>query len=832
MYMKKILFFLLLGTVFIVSSLIYLNKETTAQLSDDPNLDQLPREYMNMTPGNNQTYLGDNAQTDEFGFDNFFLGVDFAEGHISENPRNPLQYFCAFNTNGTHYTLNGIDWYVNNPNFGASMRGDPVTAYDSLGNLYYENMYGSPSILGTRIIKSTNNSVSWQTAVNGNLGYDKNWIAADQTGGPYANYVYSVMSGGYVVRSTDHGATFNNVAYLANNLPGMMVAIGPKIVGGNISGGCVYVVTNSGSTFSPTYTFYRSTDGGTSFPAMSAQYWANYVGTAVGGRHSVENMRTRPYPFITADNSFGPNRGRLYCVYANNVPNVNGAKPDIFCRYSTDEGATWSSGVTVNDDPNSTANHQWSPAVWCDKETGRVYVQWMDTRDTPTSDSAFIYAAYSDNGGTSFSTNQRISTRKMKIDCSGCGGGGTPRYEGDYNGITSNSRTSMLVWADFRQNSFGSYVAYFPDFAMEIIPALVNVNNGGSANVSVRVPGVKSFTDRVKFTATVDTVPASGSLNFSFLNGVDSITSFPDSVTLKIDAVGSVTPGEYLVDIVGRGSNGTPAHKRTIQLLVNSSQLVVQTNRGEIVDYKVNGVTYSGRKEFVYTNGSNVTVQAISPQASGSSNYVFTHWSNNGDTTQNLVMNGNLDLTAFYKVQYKLIILSTQGHTFGGNEFYDSAGSFTFGVTSKTVVSGSTTYYFRGWTGAGNGSYTSPDSSGNDSAVTWALHNPIVESVRWSTTSSISQLGTEIPQVYNLYQNYPNPFNPATKIRYDIVESGNVQVVIYDNLGKEIEKVVNQQHKPGKYEVDFNAAYLPSGIYYYRITAGDYVSVKKMILIK
>jgi hypothetical protein len=827
--MKKIIFFLMLGTIFIISSWIYLNTEITAQLSNDPNLDQIPLEYRDVISSNYSTHLGDNAQTDEDGFDNFFLGVNFAEGHISSNPRNPLQYFCAYNTNGTHYTMNGLDWYVNNPNFGASMRGDPVTAYDSLGRLYYENMYGSPSILGTRIIGSDNNSQSWLTPVTGNLGYDKNWIAADQTGGPYANNVYSVMSGGYVVRSTDRGISFQNVAYLANNLPGMMVAVGPN---GSTQGGSVYVVTNSGSTFSPAYTFYRSTNGGTSFPLMSAQGWVNYVGTAVGGRNSVENMRTRPYPFIAADNSYGTYRGRLYCVFAKNVPDQNGAKPDIFCRYSTNNGVSWSSAVTINDDPNSMSHNQWHPAIWCDKETGRLYVHWMDTRDCPTSDSAMIYASYSDNGGASFSTNQRISTRKMKIDCSGCGGGGAPRYEGDYDSVTSNSKSAMLCWTDFRQNAFGSYVAYFPDFAMKINPTLTNVNNNGSAFITVRVPAVKSFTDRVKFTASVDTVPASGSLNFSFVNGVDSITSFPDSVSLKIDAVGSVTPGEYLVHIVGSGSNGTPVHRRTVQLLVNSSLLVVQTNRGNIVSYKVNGVTYNGRKEFVYTNGTNVTVQATSPQPSGSSNYIFTHWSNSGDTTQNIVMNTNLDLTAFYKIQYKLIILSSQAHTFGGNEYYDSATAFTFGVTARTVVSGSTSYYFRGWTGGGNGAYTSPDSSGNDSAVTWSISNPIVETVRWSLTSGITQLGSEIPQVYNLYQNYPNPFNPATKIRYDIVESGNVKVVVYDILGKEIENIVNQRHKPGKYEIDFNASHLPSGIFYYRITAGDFVSVKKMILLK
>ena len=102
----------------------------------------------------------------------------------------------------------------------------------------------------------------------------------------------------------------------------------------------------------------------------------------------------------------------------------DGNKPDIFCRYSDNQGTTWSSPVVVNDDANTTANHQWHPSIWCDKTSGRLFIKWMDTRDTPTSDSAHIYASYSDNGGLTFAPNQRITTAKMKINCSTCGGGG------------------------------------------------------------------------------------------------------------------------------------------------------------------------------------------------------------------------------------------------------------------------------------------------------------------------------------------------------------------------------------------------------------------------
>ncbi|MEO7357483.1 MAG: T9SS type A sorting domain-containing protein, partial [Ignavibacteria bacterium] len=85
---------------------------------------------------------------------------------------------------------------------------------------------------------------------------------------------------------------------------------------------------------------------------------------------------------------------------------------------------------------------------------------------------------------------------------------------------------------------------------------------------------------------------------------------------------------------------------------------------------------------------------------------------------------------------------------------------------------------------------------------------------------------------FKLYDNYPNPFNPETKISFDIPESRYVTLKIYNLLGKEILVLVNEFLNKGGYSVIVNAANLPSGIYYYKLEAGNYVSVKKMIVIK
>ena len=83
---------------------------------------------------------------------------------------------------------------------------------------------------------------------------------------------------------------------------------------------------------------------------------------------------------------------------------------------------------------------------------------------------------------------------------------------------------------------------------------------------------------------------------------------------------------------------------------------------------------------------------------------------------------------------------------------------------------------------------------------------------------------------YGLEQNYPNPFNPNTKIRYVIPTSSAVTIKIYDLLGQEIETLVNEYKFPGEYTVEWDASHLSSGIYLYRITAGDYSETKKLIL--
>jgi hypothetical protein len=98
--------------------------------------------------------------------------------------------------------------------------------------------------------------------------------------------------------------------------------------------------------------------------------------------------------------------------------------------------------------------------------------------------------------------------------------------------------------------------------------------------------------------------------------------------------------------------------------------------------------------------------------------------------------------------------------------------------------------------------------------------------------TDVKLIDSGIPSNYYLSQNYPNPFNPSTVINYEIPKVSRVTISVYNVLGQEITKLVNREQAAGKYSVDFNAEKLSSGIYFYKIQAGNFSSFKKMILMK
>ena len=107
---------------------------------------------------------------------------------------------------------------------------------------------------------------------------------------------------------------------------------------------------------------------------------------------------------------------------------------------------------------------------------------------------------------------------------------------------------------------------------------------------------------------------------------------------------------------------------------------------------------------------------------------------------------------------------------------------------------------------------------------TWNMELPVYQGVNNNQNN--------VPATYNLSQNYPNPFNPTTNISYTLPKTGNVKLVVFDVLGREITTLVNGVKTAGTHVVNFNASSLSSGVYFYRIEANDFTATKKMMLVK
>lgn len=242
---------------------------------------------------------------------------------------------------------------------------------------------------------------------------------------------------------------------------------------------------------------------------------------------------------------------------------------------------------------------------------------------------------------------------------------------------------------------------------------------------------------------------------------------------------------------------------------------------------------------YVYSYGTGVAGRTLLGSTPG-----CTCHQASSNSAVTVTLTGPLTLPAGQTGTYTFTVTRTSGsNSVGGIDIAVSSG--TLGIGSSTgikLLSGEvvhSTPFSSGSTTSKTFTFTAPNTAGTVTmAATGAKgsnppswNNATNLTITVTPVSSISKI-EETASSYDLGQNYPNPFNPITKINYSIPKSSNVKINIFDILGQKVESLVNEKQDAGTYSVEFDASNLSSGVYYYKIEAGEYTSVKKMTLVK
>jgi hypothetical protein len=213
------------------------------------------------------------------------------------------------------------------------------------------------------------------------------------------------------------------------------------------------------------------------------------------------------------------------------------------------------------------------------------------------------------------------------------------------------------------------------------------------------------------------------------------------------------------------------------------------------------------------------TIKMQNTNATSISGFTADGWTNCLTTTYTVPGSG-----------WQMIDLATPFAYTGGNLLVEVCyNNSTYGNYSTVYASATTGDFYGRYndlpTASGCG-YTAWTSTTNPpgKANTRFVMNP--------GPTGVTPIGTTVPQTYSLSQNYPNPFNPVTKINFAIPKQGFTTLKIYDMLGREVSKLVNEVKTAGTYSVDFDASKLSSGVYFYKLDVNGFADVKRMVLVK
>lgn len=223
----------------------------------------------------------------------------------------------------------------------------------------------------------------------------------------------------------------------------------------------------------------------------------------------------------------------------------------------------------------------------------------------------------------------------------------------------------------------------------------------------------------------------------------------------------------------------------------------------------ISGFTYGNEVDFLTIKYNQEGQQQWVSRYNGAGNSVDEAFSMDVDSIENVYVIGKSWGGSNF-MDYAIIKYDSLGNqkwvtSYDNNVGHDYGNSICLSRSGNIYVSGS----------------TSPDNFHFDFLT-----------LKYSQSTGIQQISSNIPDQFSLSQNYPNPFNPTTKIKFDILKYSNVRLYVFDIIGRVVQVLLNEGTQPGFYETEFDGSGMSNGIYFYRIVTDNFTDTKKMMLLK
>lgn len=524
---------------------------------------------------------------------------------------------------------------------GDNDAGDPVLARDTTtGRIYYSTLSFSGGFIN--VFRSDDDGVIWLDAVNGTpgiFGGDKEWITVDNYAGSGNGNVYMLTrdfgagNGIYFTRSTDQGATWGPSG-------GTLIASG---AGANVQGAYVVVTPNHDvhafwydSNFVPAeIRARRSSDQGATWSTPVTV--TTLVSTNTNGNLTlVAGFRSNSFPLAAAN----PVNGNIYVVYNDPTAVSGGDRGNIFFRQSTDNGATWTAPVMVNDDGTSRA--QYFPTIACRPDGTGLAVCWYDNRNHAGDVNLERWGVTASISGSTvtFGPNFRISPQFVPVF--GVDPEINPVYMGDYDQMAADDTAYYTTWGDNRDTSISvpsrkNANVRFATFDSDGPGAILDRDSmtiaGGNGN------GRIDFNECNELHLTVEN------------NGTTPSTNVSGTLTTSTPGVTILNGTQSYPDLIP-GSNGSPA-----------APFLVSTSPSFSC-----GTTIELTLTITYNEGSDVLPFSVE---TGGSNYLITVGSgtivpgttNIGNSGDDVTTTISLPFSVtFYSTTYTAVTLSSNGN--------------------------------------------------------------------------------------------------------------------------------------------------------------------------